>query len=77
MISPDSSRRGGFTLIELLASVGVIAVLSALLFSCRRQGAQQMAESGQCLSNLRRLHIAYMAGSGRKRHDPAVELLHG
>jgi prepilin-type N-terminal cleavage/methylation domain-containing protein/prepilin-type processing-associated H-X9-DG protein len=59
MISPDSSRRSGFTLIELLASVGVIAVLSALLFPAVAK-ARSRAEAGQCMSNLRQLHMAYM-----------------
>lgn len=59
MISPDFSRRSGFTLIELLASVGVIALLSALLFPAVAK-ARVRAESAQCLSNLRQLHMAYM-----------------
>ncbi len=51
---------GGFTLVELLTAIGIIAVLSALLFPVlarARAGAQATA----CLTNLRQIGLAIRA----------------
>jgi prepilin-type N-terminal cleavage/methylation domain-containing protein/prepilin-type processing-associated H-X9-DG protein len=49
-------RRRGFTLIELLVVIGIIAVLSVLLFPALNR-AKSAADSAGCKSNLRQLTI--------------------
>lgn len=51
--------RQAFTLIELMVVIGIIAVLSALLFPAVNK-ARSSADAAQCMSNLRQLHLAYM-----------------
>lgn len=53
------SLRSGFTLIELLATIGIIALLSALLFPAVGK-VRGKADAIQCTSNMRQLHLAYM-----------------
>lgn len=52
-----SRTKSGFTLIELLASIGIIAVLSALLVPTVAK-IRSSADSTKCSSNLRQLGIA-------------------
>ena len=46
-------------MVELLVTIGIIATLSALLLPAVGK-ARSSAEAGQCMSNLRQLHLAYM-----------------
>ncbi|HWE04503.1 MAG TPA: type II secretion system protein [Tepidisphaeraceae bacterium] len=61
---PDPRRRGGrrpgFTLVELLTSIGIIAVLVALLFPLIAK-ARAAAREAVCQSNLRQLMVAFQA----------------
>lgn len=52
-----SAKSQGFTLIELLVVIGIIAVLSAILFPVFAQ-AREKARSISCASNLRQLGTA-------------------
>jgi prepilin-type N-terminal cleavage/methylation domain-containing protein len=53
------SKAGGFTLIELLVVIGIIAVLSAILFPVFAK-AREKARQITCISNLKQLGLAFM-----------------
>jgi prepilin-type N-terminal cleavage/methylation domain-containing protein len=50
-------RRNGFTLVELLTVIGIIAVLSAILFPVFAR-ARAKARQARCLSNLQQIGVA-------------------
>ncbi len=52
-----SWARRGFTLIELLVTIGIVAILAALLFPGLAR-AREKARAAVCLSNLRQLALA-------------------
>jgi len=51
------AKQGGFTLIELLAVIGIIAVLSAILFPVFSR-AREKARQASCMSNLKQIGLA-------------------
>ncbi|MGH7134986.1 MAG: DUF1559 domain-containing protein [Pirellulales bacterium] len=65
----------GFTLIELLISIGIIAMLMALLLPA----VQQARESGRrntCANNIRNLGLAVLAATEADRRFPASGYYH-
>lgn len=64
-------RRRGFTLVELMVSIGIIAVLLAILLPTLR-GARDRALGIQCQANLRELYAAQLgyAADHRGRFTP-------
>lgn len=62
----------GFSLIELLVVIGIIAILSALIFPALR-GAREQAKLASCTSNLRQIHLALelYAGDNDERYPDA------
>lgn len=63
-----SQRRRGFTLIEILVVIGIIVLLSAILFPVFSR-ARESARSKSCLSNLKQLGLAfqqYTKDAGRR-----------
>ncbi len=51
---PDCKHAGGFTLVELLVTIGIIAVLAALLFPAL-SGAGEAARRSECRSTLKNI----------------------
>src|SRR5687767_480240 len=72
-----TSRTSGFTLIELLSSLGVIALLAAMLLPTL-SSARESANRTKCLSNLRQLAVAftmYLGENGGRFPRPAQHLV--
>lgn len=67
---PASSRAGAFTLIEILVVIGIILLLSAILFpafkSIQERGAQTT-----CASNMQQLYLAVRLYKDDEREYPA------
>jgi prepilin-type N-terminal cleavage/methylation domain-containing protein/prepilin-type processing-associated H-X9-DG protein len=53
-------RTRGFTLIELLVVIAIIAILAAILFPVFAR-AREKARQTSCLSNLKKLQLAYLS----------------
>src|SRR4051794_5732011 len=64
-VSPARPTRA-FTLVELLVVIGIIGVLTALLFPTLRK-AREAAIKTQCASNLHQWGISLMAYSAQNR----------
>lgn len=85
MLYKKLTKRVGFTLIELMVTIGVIALLAALLIPAV-QAARGAARRTQCLNNLRQYgialqnylttHISFPPGNnGGSTYSPHVQLL--
>jgi len=67
-IARKTARNGGFTLVELLIAIGLIAVLSALVYT-GAQTAMERSRFAQLISNLRTVGAAtlqYASDSGNR-----------
>ncbi len=65
----DNRCRQGFTLLELLVSMGIIALLAALLLPSV-QSTREAARRTQCRNNLRQLGLGVMNFESTHRHLP-------
>jgi len=62
-------RNQGFTLIELFVTIGIIAVLSALVLAVNTRVTRQ-AKTVQCTDNLRQLGLAFLSYAAD--HDGSI-----
>ena len=61
--------RCGFTLIEILIVIGIVALLTALLFPAFK-GAQERARQASCLANLQQVYLAVRLYKDDEREYP-------
>lgn len=66
---PAPCSRPGFTLIEILIVIGIVALLTALLFPAFK-GAQERARQASCLANLQQVYLAVRLYKDDEREYP-------
>ena len=70
MTRPSPRCRSGFTLVELLVVIGIIGILTGLLFPTLSL-VREKAVHANCLSNLHQIGLAFAAYEAENRRLPA------